>query len=136
MTIKIGSKVRVIGRSLCTPRKGEEGNLIDIWSDANDYPYRVEFPDGQKVGFLRKELSGRLRKGGTAMTWINNEDELDAEDLADEVSLKETLKAIEVQAQRYKSLFGELPSGDLTPAEVQDRIVREMARRDLRPYKL
>ena len=54
--MKIGSKVRVIGQSLATPRKGQEGVWVARWSRVFDHPYRVKFPDGATVGFMRKEI--------------------------------------------------------------------------------
>ena len=54
--MKIGSKVKVIGQSLATPRKGQEGVLVALLSRVFNHPYRVEFPDGANVGFIRKEI--------------------------------------------------------------------------------
>ena len=63
-------------------------------------------------------------------------DEEKAEELAEEASYKETLKAIAAQAQRYKSLFGEFPPSELAFTEIHDKIAEEMARRGLRPFRL
>ena len=64
------------------------------------------------------------------------EEIFDEEELEEEANYKETLKAIETQAKRYKSLFGEFPSNELSHAGIHDKICEEMKRRDLRPYKL
>lgn len=54
--MKIGDKVRVIGQSLTTPRKGQEGIFVALRSSVYDCPYRVEFPDELRFSFMRKEL--------------------------------------------------------------------------------
>ncbi len=55
--MKSGDRVIVVGQSLATPHKGQEGICVSISSRVDyDHPYRVEFPDGSRVGFARKEL--------------------------------------------------------------------------------
>jgi len=68
------------------------------------------------------------------MTIWETEDEI--EEREEGVLEKETLKALAARGERYKSLFGELPPDSMTPAEIQDKIVEEMTRQGLRPYKL
>ena len=69
------------------------------------------------------------------MDEIRTDEEI-AEELEEEIQYKGTLKAIEAHAQRYKSLFGDLPSDELTPSAIQNKIAEEMNRRNLRPYRL
>ena len=58
------------------------------------------------------------------------------EDLEEEAKHKETLKALNTLVKRFKNLFGEVPADGLSIAEIQDKILKEMKRRGLRPYKL
>lgn len=58
------------------------------------------------------------------------------EELAEEARDEEVIKALEDIYKRYKALFGNDPDGRLTLAEIQERIVAEMTRRDLRPFRL
>lgn len=58
MAVKTGDRVIITGQSIATPRKGQIGILVAIWSRVYDHPYRIEFPDGSKVGFMRKEFRG------------------------------------------------------------------------------
>ena len=62
------------------------------------------------------------------------EDEIEAGE--EEVSRKKTMDALDALAKRYKGLVGSLPPSDLPIAEIQNKIVQEMEKRNLRPYKL